>query len=199
MLVFGMVCIISAMRSSAQDAATTNAADRSGQAQSDQGGTSRDLGKLDDRTRRGTIRASQLIGTNIQNDQDESVGEVKDLVIDANNGRVRYVAVTYGGFLGVGSKMFAVPFEAFHVRKKDTNDDDYVLVLNVTKEQLDGAEGFDNDRWPNFADQKVTSELNRRYNVDRNRMRDRNSNRSGAANRQADRSQNNPSGTQNQR
>src|SRR5687767_11251500 len=54
------------------------------------------LGVLDDQTRGANIRASQLIGMNIENPQGESVGEVNDLVIDGNNGRVRYAAVTYG-------------------------------------------------------------------------------------------------------
>jgi sporulation protein YlmC with PRC-barrel domain len=83
----------------------------------------KDLSKLDDRTRGATIRASQLQGMNIQNSNGDSVGEINDLVIDSS-GKVRYVAVTYGGVLGVGSKMFAVPFEAFKVRQNpdDPND-----------------------------------------------------------------------------
>ena len=135
----------------------------------------RDLGKLDDKTSGATIRASQLTGMNIKNSAGDNVGEIKDLVIDPS-GRVRYVAVTYGGFLGLGTKLFAVPFEAFKVRQDpdDPNDpDDYVLTLDVTKEQLDGAQGFDNDKWPNFADRSLTEELDRRYKVDRSQNRGR--------------------------
>ena len=81
------------------------------------------------------LLASILIhaGTNLQNDQGESVGEINDLVLDANTGRVRYLAVTYGGFLGVGDKLFAVPFEAVKVRQDRDDADEYVLVLNVTR------------------------------------------------------------------
>jgi hypothetical protein len=129
-----------------------------------------DIGKLDSKTAGATIRASQLIGTNLKNSNGDSVGEIKDLVIDGS-GKVRYAAVTYGGFLGVGSKLFAVPFKAFHVRQNpnDRNDrGDYVLTLDVTKDQLNGAQGFDTDRWPDFADTKFTQELDRRYNIGRN-------------------------------
>lgn len=129
----------------------------------------RNLSKLDDRTSGATIRASQLTGMNIKNSKGDSLGEIKDLVIDSS-GRVRYAAVTYGGFAGFGSKLFAVPFEAFHVNQNpnDPNDtDDYVLTLDVTQEQLDGAEGFDNDHWPNFADQKFIQDLDRRYKINR--------------------------------
>jgi len=128
------------------------------------------LGKLDKKTMGATIRASQLIGTNLKNSKGDSVGEIKDLVIDGT-GKVRYAAVTYGGFLGVGSKLFAVPFQAFRVSQNpnDPNDrGDYVLTLDVTKEQLSGAEGFDNDRWPNFADTKFTRDLYRRYKLEHN-------------------------------
>jgi sporulation protein YlmC with PRC-barrel domain len=128
------------------------------------------LNKLDKKTTGATIRASQLIGTNLKNSNGDSVGEIKDLVID-NTGKVRYAAVTYGGFLGVGSKLFAVPFEAFHVshNPNDRNDrNDYVLTLDVTKDQLSGAQGFDSDRWPDFADTNFTQDLDRRYKVSRN-------------------------------
>ena len=122
---------------------------------------------LDEKTSGATFRASQLIGTNIQNDQGQNVGEINDLVLDANRGRVRYVAVTYGGFLGVGDKLFAVPFEAFKVRQDPNDADDYVLVLNVTQEQLKGAQGFDEDSWPDMADANWAQELDKRYNVQR--------------------------------
>jgi len=141
------------------------------------------VGKLDRRTSGSNVRASQLIGANIQNDNGESVGEINDLVIDGNTGRVRYAAVTYGGFLGMGSKLFAVPFDAFHVKSKPANSNDYVLVLNVTKDQLKGAEGFDKDKWPDFADRNFTRELERRYNVDRTANRSQGAGRAGNRNR----------------
>lgn len=135
------------------------------------------VGVLDDQTRGANIRASQLIGMNIENAKGEGVGEINDLVIDGNSGRVRYAAVTYGGVLGVGDKLFAVPFEAFKVRRQAGDQDDYVLTLNVTQKQLEGAEGFDQENWPNFADRNLTSEIDRRYGIDRSRMRARNQNR----------------------
>jgi sporulation protein YlmC with PRC-barrel domain len=173
----------SALRLVAQDAAnrgtTRNSATSDANASSDQAS----IGKLDRRTSGSNVRASQLIGANIQNDNGESVGEINDLVIDGNSGRVRYAAVTYGGFLGMGSKLFAVPFEAFHVKPKSANSNDYVLVLNVTKDQLKGAEGFDKDRWPDFADRNFTRELERRYNVDRTANRSRGAGRGAGRNR----------------
>lgn len=134
-------------------------------------------GNLDDRTSGNSIRASQLMGMNIQNGKGESVGEIKDIVLDAKSGRVQYAAVTYGGLLGVGNKLFAVPFNAFKVQRDPDDRDDYLMVLDVTQERLDGATGFDEDTWPNFGDKSFTSQLNKRYGVDRkmgNRNRDGN-------------------------
>lgn len=124
-----------------------------------------------------TIRASELHGLNIQNREGKSVGEIQDLVVNANDGRVKYVAVTYGGFLGLGDKMFAVPFEAFDCRPNPDDEDEYIVVLNVSQKQLEGAEGFDEDHWPNFADRQFTEGLYKRYNVkprENERRRDRN-------------------------
>lgn len=124
-------------------------------------------GQLDSKTRGANIRASQLTGMNIQNPQGENVGQINDLVVDANTGRVRYAAVTYGGFLGIGNKMFAVPFEAFKVQRSGDDPGEIVLVLDVTQEQLEGSVGFDENNWPDFADKQYTAEIYKRYKVDR--------------------------------
>ncbi len=123
--------------------------------------------KLDSKTRGANIRASQLLGLNIQNPQGKSLGEINDLVINTNNGKVRYAAVTYGGFLGMGNKLFAVPFEAFKVEVDPDDRDDYVMVLDITQQQLDGQKGFDQDNWPNMADREWARDLDKRYGVKR--------------------------------
>ena len=134
-----------------------------------------EFSRLDTKTQGATIRASQLLGQNIQNSQGESVGEIKDIVLDTQTGKVRYAAVTYGGFLGLGNKLFAVPFDAFQVRvdpdEADDDDaadsDDYVVILDVTQKQLEGQKGFDEDHWPNMADKQWAAELDKRYGVNR--------------------------------
>ncbi|MEZ6046425.1 MAG: PRC-barrel domain-containing protein [Planctomycetaceae bacterium] len=122
--------------------------------------------KISSQNNPATIRASKLIGMDIVNSNDESIGEIHDIVLDTNTGMVRYAAITYGGFLGVGDKLFAVPFRAFEIRREEGDADDLFLVLNVTQEQLEGAEGFDEDHWPSFTDEQFTRELDKRYGVD---------------------------------
>ena len=135
-------------------------------------------GKLDSKTHGANIRVSELIGCEIENSRGEDVGEIEDIVIDSSTGKVRYAAVTYGGFLGLGNKLYAVPFEAFKVGieadergNDDIDEDDYVLMLNVTQQQLEGAQGFDEENWPNMADPQWAAELDKRYGVKRETAR----------------------------
>ena len=124
-----------------------------------------DVSQLDQKTSGPNVRVSQLMGANIQNSRGENVGEIEDIVLDATSGKVRYAAVTYGGFLGLGDKLFAVPFQAFKVQRQSADSNEYTLVLNVTQEQLEGAQGFNEDNWPNFADREFTREVDRRYGI----------------------------------
>ncbi len=127
--------------------------------------TQADMGNVDDATSGSNVRASQLIGMNIQNPEGKSLGSVNDIVIDAQSGKIRYAAVSYGGFLGLGDKLFAVPWGAFKCEKGDEAGE-YNLVLSATEQQLKNAQGFDQNNWPDFADRKFTAEIDRHYGVE---------------------------------
>ena len=88
-------------------------------------------------------------------------------MIDAREREIRYVAVTYGGFLGIGNEMHAVPFEAFKFKADPDDPADTVLVLNVTQAQMKKAKGFDENNWPDFADADFTRDIDKRYGIDR--------------------------------
>jgi len=107
-------------------------------------------------------RASQLQGMTIQNEAGKNLGNVRDIVIDTDRGQVKFMAVAYGGFLGLGSKLFAVPFEAFEFRPA-TKDQDAVLLLNLNEEMLRKAPGFDADNWPNMASPQFTQAIDKHY------------------------------------
>jgi sporulation protein YlmC with PRC-barrel domain len=125
------------------------------------------LGQIDSVTSGATVRASQMIGMAVHDAKGESVAEINDLVLDPRTGKVRYAAVTYGGFLGLGDKLFAVPFEAFTVQADPDDADEVILVLNINEQMLENAQGFDQDNWPNFGDKSFTDQLDKRYGVDR--------------------------------
>lgn len=86
-----------------------------------------------------------------KNDKYEEIGSIEDVVLDTKDGSVKYVAVSMGGFLGVGDKLFAVPFEKLSCMKEDG---EYKVTLDINKQRLQNAKGFDQDNWPNMADPK---------------------------------------------
>ncbi|QEG20333.1 PRC-barrel domain-containing protein [Mariniblastus fucicola] len=128
-------------------------------------------GNLDPKTVGSHIRASQLMGRNIENNQGEDLGEVHDIVLDARTGKIGYVCVTYGGLLGIGNDLHAVPFEAFKFSADPDDRDETILVLNVTQEQMEGAKGFTESTWPNFADKRFTDSLGKRYGTQKTHTR----------------------------
>ncbi|TGC10708.1 PRC-barrel domain-containing protein [Methanolobus halotolerans] len=91
--------------------------------------------------------ASSLEGDKIVNDKGEDLGSIKDIVIDITNNSVAYVVISFGGFMGVADKLFGVPIEALRKMpgKKDT------FILNMDKERLKDAPGFDKDKWPGIS------------------------------------------------
>ncbi len=89
------------------------------------------------------LSATSIIGDQVRNTAGEDLGEVEDLMIDLRRGDVRFAIVSFGGFLGMGDKLFAVPLEALRV-----DLDNHELVLDVPKERLEQAPGFDKDDWP---------------------------------------------------
>jgi sporulation protein YlmC with PRC-barrel domain len=109
-------------------------------------------------------RASKIMDMEVRNQAGTKLGEVDDLVIDMNTGKVRYAALSYGGFLGLGDKLFAVPWSAFKT-KYDTADEEHFMVVNLDEATLRKGSGFNKDAWPNFADSKITSEIDKHYGV----------------------------------
>ena len=105
-------------------------------------------------------RVSTIEDMHVRNTAGEDIGKIKDLVVDVNSGKVLYAALDFGGFLGVGDKLFAVPFHSFQV--KGTDKDQY-LVLDVTKERLKEAPGFDKNHWPDMANATWAHEIDHFY------------------------------------
>jgi sporulation protein YlmC with PRC-barrel domain len=106
-------------------------------------------------------RASKLIGMPVKNPQGEKLGKVEDFVLNMENGKIQYAALSYGGILGIGDKLFAVPLNQL---KLNYEKDETYFVTNLTKEQLSNAPGFDKNNWPtNLDDPQFHSQLDQYY------------------------------------
>ena len=104
--------------------------------------------------------ANTLNGNDVYNRQDEDLGDVKEIMLDVPSGRVAYAVLSFGGFLGMGDKLFAVPWTAL---KLDTVNKRF--VLDVSKERLKEAPGFDKDAWPDMADPTWVKGVHAYYGV----------------------------------
>jgi len=104
--------------------------------------------------------ANTLKGNDVCNRQDEDLGDIKEIMLDMSNGRVAYAVLSFGGFLGMGEKLFAVPWSALTL---DTANKRF--VLDASKERLETAPGFDPDQWPDMADKTWAKEVHDYYGV----------------------------------
>jgi sporulation protein YlmC with PRC-barrel domain len=109
------------------------------------------------------LSASSLKGTTVRNLSDEDIGKIKDLMIDWENGSVAYAVLSFGGFLGLGEKLFAVPLESLKFDKRDGNE---VAIIDINKEKLENAPGFDPDNWPQDADYTFIDSVYAHYGYD---------------------------------
>ena len=96
------------------------------------------------------VGAETLVGNIVYDANGEDLGDIKEIMLDMRSGSIWYAVLSFGGFLGLGEKFFAVPWSALKldtVRKR--------FVLNVDKARLKLAPGFDKDKWPDMADRTV--------------------------------------------
>lgn len=102
--------------------------------------------------------ADTLMGNDVFNDQGEDLGDIKEIMLDVRAGRISYAVLSYGGVLGIGDKLFAVPWEALTL---DTENKRF--TMDVAKERLENAPGFDKDNWPNMSDQTWAKDVHDYY------------------------------------
>jgi sporulation protein YlmC with PRC-barrel domain len=102
--------------------------------------------------------ANTLTDNDVVNRRGESLGDIKEIMLDMHSGQVAYGVLSFGGFLGMKEKLFAVPWSAL---KLDTKKK--CFVLDVEKEKLTKATGFDKDHWPDMADKTWAKGINDFY------------------------------------
>ena len=104
--------------------------------------------------------AATFKGEKVVNAAREDLGKIEAIMLDVTSGRIAYAVLSFGGFLGMGAKLFALPWAVLtlDVAKK-------CFLLDVSKEKLENAEGFDKDHWPTMVDPEWASLLHSYYNV----------------------------------
>jgi sporulation protein YlmC with PRC-barrel domain len=125
------------------------------------------------------LSCSDLTGMDVRNSRGEDLGRIKDVMLDIQSGKIQYLVVSFGGFLGIGDKYFAVPLQAIQLDPVD----EFVL-LDVDKDRLQHAPGFDKDNWPRTAQPEFLSSMYNFYGLsesDEDVVRRSSANRSSGA------------------
>ncbi|WP_292465864.1 PRC-barrel domain-containing protein [Methanolobus sp.] len=95
--------------------------------------------------------ASSLQGEKVVNRKGEELGEIKEVVLDLTSNSIAYVVISFGGFMGVGNKLFGIPLSSLTM-----NIDENIYILDIDKERLKEAPGFDRDKWLNLSNEART-------------------------------------------
>lgn len=104
------------------------------------------------------LGAETLIGNDVYNYDDEHIGDIKEIVLNTLTGEIAYVVLAFGGILGLGEKLFAVPWKALTLDLANQ-----AVILNASKERLEQAPGFDKNTWPNMAEKNWVNEVHTFY------------------------------------
>jgi len=105
-----------------------------------------------------TSRVSRdILGKRVRNLEGEDLGNIEELVVDEVTGRITYAILTFGGFLSMGDKLFAVPWVSL------TFDGSDAYVMKANKELLKNAPGFEPNNWPDMSDPTRRSEIYKYY------------------------------------
>lgn len=107
------------------------------------------------------LSASTLTGDDVRNLEGEDLGKIEELMLDVPSGSIAYAVLSFGGFLGIGDKLFAVPWQALQL-----NEDEKCFILNVSKDRLKDAPGFDKSNWPNMSDPEFGGRIYDYYNIE---------------------------------
>lgn len=105
---------------------------------------------------------SNVIGSRVRNSAGEDLGKIEQIVLDIRRGSIAYAVLSFGGFLGIGDKLFAVPWIALRI---GSAEDDF--VLDVDRNVLENAPGFDKHAWPDMADPGFMAAIHGYYGLER--------------------------------
>ena len=106
------------------------------------------------------VNANDVIDTEVRNSQDEKLGKVEAVMLDKISGKVAYVVLSYGGFLGMGDKLFALPWGMFSYDREEG-----CFKIPLDKEKLKNSPGFDKDHWPDMSSSTWMTSINDYYST----------------------------------
>jgi hypothetical protein len=104
------------------------------------------------------LSADTITGDDVVNLKDEKLGTIEDIMLDTHEGKIRYAVLSCGGFLGMGDRLFAIPWSALTLDASNKR-----FTLDVDQERLKNAPGFDKDNWPSWSDPAWSASVDSYY------------------------------------
>ena len=104
------------------------------------------------------VQFSELDGREVRNFEDQQLGEISDLVIDAREGRIAYAVISHGGFIGIGQKLSAVPWRAL-----EHQPDQQRFALDTDAETIEQL-AFSRNDWPDMASEQWANQTHSAFN-----------------------------------
>ncbi len=108
---------------------------------------------------RRVLSANTLKGTKVRNPEGKDLGKIEEIMLDQPSGKVAYAVLSFGGFMGMGDKLFAIPWKSVSLDQENEE-----AILDVQPDVLESAPGFDKDHWPDFADPQWGESIHAHYN-----------------------------------
>ena len=103
------------------------------------------------------VPAAKLLGGKVRNPAGEDLGKIEELMVDTPTGQVEYVVIAFGGVMGIGEKLFAVPWRAL-APIEGTHE----FVLDIDRRRMEESPGFDSNHWPDMADPAFAAQVDPR-------------------------------------
>lgn len=93
------------------------------------------------------VKTGDVINVKVKSNDGEDLGKIEEIILDKISGQVRYIVLSFGGLMGFGEKLFALPWKSISY-----DPDDECFTLKIDKEKIKNSPGFDKNHWPNFAE-----------------------------------------------
>ena len=112
---------------------------------------------------RKAYQSKNVIGMPVKNSDKDKLGEIEEIVVDIENGKIAYAVLSFNGFFGFSEKFFAIPWHEFALIH---DEDGSYFKLDTNRDKLSVMNGFDKKSWPNRAAEDWDAELDRHYQSD---------------------------------
>ena len=104
------------------------------------------------------LSATTITGDDVFNLKDEKLGTIEEIMLDMQNGNIRYAVLSSGGFLGMWDRLFAIPWSAMKIDALHKR-----FTLDVDIERLKAAPGFNKEAWPSWSDPSWSANVDAYY------------------------------------